>query len=527
MNDNDRRADSVCEMQSDMKHRREPRATRRSRRAAVLLVVLVVIVLLALGAYTFSETMISESQAVAMHGRKVESRVLADSGVQYAAALSQQRYDVAGEDIFDNPARFQDVLLADDDVARGRGRFSVFSPPTNNIPSQAIRFGLTDESSKLNLNLLIERVLADNLDEEAARAILLRLPGMTVETADAMLDWLDPDELTRRYGAETEYYSGLSPPRAAKNGPLDTLDELLYVRGVTVELLDGKDSNRNGIVDPHENDVFYHEAARRTDARERGWRSLLTVHSRESNLRRDGRQKINVNQKSLETLFEQVALEFGDDVANFVVEFRQQQQANAASSGNAAGSIDQLGRIESIFDLIGSSAAADGDRSTAESPWTDDPSDLRDYLPDFLDALTTYEGLSRDGRININSAPRELLLGVPGMTERLADTIIAARYRQVSGAFGFRATTAWLLTEGHVDVAKMRQLDRYITARGDVFSGQFIGYFDAGETITRLEAVIDGTFEVPRVVSIQDLSDLGPGVTRRQLKRERNGVSTP
>ena len=506
----------------------ESRPCRRPRQASVLLVVLVVIVLLALGAYTFSETMISEYQAVAMHGRKVESRVLADSGVQYVAAMLQQRFDFASEDVFDNPVQLQDVLLTKSDVARGRGRFSVVAPRMSSESSQSIRFGLTDESGKLNLNTLAERVLVDQLNEEESRAILLQLPGMTVETADATLDWLDPDDMPRQYGAETEYYSRLSPAYVAKNGPLDSLDELLQVRGITPDLLNGKDANRNGLVDPHENDVLYRASNDGgADAQERGWRPWLTVHSRESKVRRDGRRKINVNQPSVDNLFEEVSLEFGDDLAEFVVAFRKQKRASASAVGP-----DETGRIESIYDLIGSAFAADGDSPAWESPWTIDPSDMRTYLPNVLDALTTHHGSSREGRININLAPREVLLGVPGIDESLADVIIAAQPWRSSGApvdtkVNPRATTAWLLIEGHVDVAKMRRLDRYIAARGDVYSGQIIGYFDAGETVTRLEVVIDATYEVPRVVSLQDLTDLGPGVSRRQLKPNRMGVFRP
>lgn len=503
----------------------QPTLRKRPRRASVLLVVLVVIVLLALGAYTFSETMISEFQAVTMHGRKVESRVLADSGVQYAAAMLQQRFDFAGEGVFDNPTQLRDVLLIESDVARGRGRFSVFSRRERGGSPQAIRFGLTDESGKLNLNTLAERILADQLREEEARAILLQLPGMTVETADATLDWLDADDLPRQYGAETEYYSRLSPVYTAKNGPLDTLDELLLVRGVTPELLHGKDANRNGLIDPGENDAIQRTTGDRGErAPDLGWRSLLTVRSRESIVRHDGRRKINVNQPSLEKLFDEVSSEFGDDLAEFIVASRRQRQAAAATATGPAGT----GRIESIYDLIGAAFAADGDIPAWESPWTTESGDMRNYLPNVLDALTTHDGSSRDGRININLAPRDVLLGVPGITQPLADTIIAAQQWQSTGAPARgkpdpRSTTAWLLIEGHVDVAKMRQLDRYISARGDVYSGQVIGYFDAGETVTRLEAVIDATFDVPRVVSLQDLTDFGPGVTRAQLKQDRSG----
>ena len=77
------------------------------------------------------------------------------------------------------------------------------------------------------------------------------LPGMTEDVADAILDWMDEDDEVRDYGAEASYYQGLSPPYRP-NGPLDTVEELLLVRGVTPQLMFGSDTNRNGMVDVHE-----------------------------------------------------------------------------------------------------------------------------------------------------------------------------------------------------------------------------------------------------------------------------------
>ena len=48
-------------------------------------------------------------------------------------------------------------------------------------------------------------------------------------------------------GAEIEYYSTVG--YSCKNGPLDTIEELLQVRGMTPELLFGADLNRNGVID--------------------------------------------------------------------------------------------------------------------------------------------------------------------------------------------------------------------------------------------------------------------------------------
>lgn len=491
---------------------------RCRRRGAVLLVVLVVIVLLALGAYTFSETMISEREAVAMHGRKVASRVAADSGMQFVAAFVGERGSI-NESFLDNPQRLRNVFVSDSDFERGRSRFSVVAPRERDPTYQRIRFGVVEESSKLNLNAVIRRVVEDELAEDEARAILMRVPLLTRETADAILDWIDEDDLPRRYGAETEFYSRLPTPYQAKNGPLDTLDELLLVRGVTQEILFGEDANRNGLLDPNENDGDRSLPPDDADnVLSRGLFAMLTVHSRESNLRPDGRPKINVNQGSLQNLFKEISAEFGDDAAEFILAFRQ--QGADTSVGDASKNRDAPAKtrhINSLYELMGTEFRGEESGAAWKSPWSAEGNDLKKLLPELLNTLTTHGGPFIEGRININRARREVLLTVPEVDERLADLIIASQVGSSETVGGPRSITAWLLLDGHVDMAKMQQLDRYITARGDVYRAQVLGYFDAGETVTRIEAIIDATYRMPRIAALQDLTDLGAGHTRQQL----------
>ncbi len=66
-----------------------------------------------------------------------------------------------------------------------------------------------------------------------ARELLMALPGMTEDVADAILDFVDEDDEPREYGAERDYYMSLSTPYAPINGPLQSIEQLLLVRGVT------------------------------------------------------------------------------------------------------------------------------------------------------------------------------------------------------------------------------------------------------------------------------------------------------
>ena len=184
-----------------------------------------------------------------------------------------------------------------------------------------------------------------------------------------------------------------------------------------------------------------------------------------------------------------------------------------------------------MYELIGITVTANeegpetGDETyTYESPWAGEPGSMASYLPESAwMCLSVSDDPYIEGRINVNQARREVLLGVPGMTEELVDEILAAR--AVDSKTGEpspelqeqRATAGWLVTEGLVELETMRLLDPFLTSRGAVFRMQVIGHFDAGGPFTRLEAVIDATGELPKVTFARDLTQLGKGYSYQVL----------
>lgn len=574
--------------QHNSTHRRQQKASvaglAAPRRGSVLLMVLVVVVLLSLGAYTFSELMLVEAESTAAYGKQVEARTFADSGVEYVAGLLGDKGDRNPAALYHNPGVFQGINMRQGLGAKGVGRFSVVAPVEADTSSQAVRFGLIDESAKLNLNMLT-RI---NLDEAQQQLLLLNLPEMTEEIADAMLDWLDQDDNMRQFGAESDYYLGMSPPYEAKNGPIDSLDELLKVAGVTPWLLFGEDANRNGLLDPNENDGDLHPPFDNQDGYlQHGWSAFLTVNSRETNRRLNGKKKININQAALSTLYDAIAKELDEDTAAFIVAYRiagtqsgtntnsnnnqnnsgnnnqnssgnnsqgggnnnnsggnnnnsggsnnnsntLQQAASAVGSAAAAASGGQVTRggidltqggqvnLKSLYELIGATARVpvNGVTTTLTSPWPDDQSQISSYIPTLMDMFTINNQEFIEGRVNISEARREVLMGVPGMVEELADAIVASQSMGDSLDGSDRTSTAWLYADGLVDLQTLRSLDPYITSRGDVFRMQVIGYFDGGGPAARIEAIIDSTQTPPQIVFIRDLTDLGRGYSPRLL----------
>ncbi len=90
--------------------------------------------------------------------------------------------------------------------------------------------GLEDEERKLNLNKSSVELLRNFL-----RACGVKT-NEAVEIADAILDWRDEDDRERDNGAEGTFYRGLEQAYDCKDGPFESVEELLLVKGITPAL---------------------------------------------------------------------------------------------------------------------------------------------------------------------------------------------------------------------------------------------------------------------------------------------------
>ena len=109
------------------------------------------------------------------------------------------------------------------------------------------------------------------------------------------LDWRDADSNPRgeAAGTEGEYYRNLDKPYRVKNGPFDTVEELLLVQGVTPRILFGEDHDRNGLLTPNEDDEDDTFPPDNADGLlNRGLFPYLTVFSYEDNVSNDNKPRI-------------------------------------------------------------------------------------------------------------------------------------------------------------------------------------------------------------------------------------------
>jgi len=499
----------------------------------ILLVVLVVVAMLSLAALTFAELMMAERQAAEMSVRQAQARAAAESGIEMARMFLAQDPQTALEagGSYDNAACFRGVVVDERLRSGGRSRCTIVSPATVEGASSAIRFGLEDESTKLNLNALLA---ADKSVPDGARQVLMGLPGMTEYIADAILDWLDEDEEPREFGAELEAYASLAIPYAPRNGPIDSIEELLLVQGVTPGLLFGLDTNHNGVVDAAEQ---ANEALLGVDnsdgSMSRGWAAYLTLYSLEANVQPDGSPRINVAQSDLKTLYDELSQTVGQEWATFIVAYRQNGPYTppAGSTVNyvTSGEIDlekaanSKGNLKTVLDLIGKPVQVtfkgQKDPAVLQTPFPEDPIQMGLYLPKLMDTLTVNTAKVIPARININQAPQAVISGIPGMSPEIVEQILAGREPNPAKMNDSQRHETWLLSQGIVTLDQMKLIMPFVSGGGSVYRVQSVGYSDEGGPYARIEAVLDASAsgKPPRVIFWRDISHLGRGYSLETL----------
>ena len=193
----------------------------RERGIALLMVIWIFMVLSVLSAQ-FSRAMRDDAVATQNLAEEIQARGVALAGINQAIyRLLQARQRVEASDPEAVPVDAPAPWLPD-----GTWHEESYWGGTYGVR-------MIDEGGKISLNRADEALLRKvfetlGLDADAQE-----------EVVDAILDWRDPDDLHRLHGAENEYYQKLPEPYRAKNGPFDSVDELLQVRGITRELFLG------------------------------------------------------------------------------------------------------------------------------------------------------------------------------------------------------------------------------------------------------------------------------------------------
>ncbi|MBD3265626.1 hypothetical protein GF373_03065 [bacterium] len=376
--------------------------------------------------------------------QSIKAELLAEAGIYKTIAdlvldKEESMSDNATETWYDNQEANFDVPLGD-------GVYRIYHPNAAEVNS--IRYGAWDECSKLNMNT-------------ATREMLLRLPQADPEIIDPLLDWRDEDENPREFGAEDEYYQSLEEPFITKNALFDTVDELMLVKNMTVSILYGEDLNINGILDANENDGEQNYPIDNGDGQlDRGWHPYITCYSYETNEDSMGESRVNVNSANNNELRNALSETLSNNDINAIVEARDEEE------------------FESIADVW----AVDGIS--------------RDEFKKIADKITVSDEDQLQGRVNINTAPSQVLQCLLGEeNQEIVEAII--EYRQSSeGPF---ESIGQLLDVDGINQNQFSQMANSICTKSSVFSIRAAGYIEESKTYKEVYAIVDRGEDPPKI----------------------------
>ena len=219
-----------------MTHRaagREAKPPSEEKSGFALIAVLLVLAMLGVIGAEFAYSMRLEASAVRAMKEGIAATHLAE------AAVEQAIREIAADTAY--------VALADD------GQLTFYTRdrlPVPRLPRSRVALGggqfsyrITDEEARINLNTSPP----DRVDRLLQALGLSKIDRDVIN--DSLQDWRDPNEEHRLNGAESDdYYLKLEVPYRSRNANLESVTELLQIRGVTPAVFHGADG-QPGLVD--------------------------------------------------------------------------------------------------------------------------------------------------------------------------------------------------------------------------------------------------------------------------------------
>jgi general secretion pathway protein K len=200
----------------------ESRLVPDRERGAILIVVLWVILAVSLLAISFSASIRTEVDAARNVVEQKQAYYLARAGIEYAV------YEVleVQSAFYQSERGVQQDLDVMPDVMRGL--------VTLRLSGGTAVVEIGDETGKINVNQVPDHLIFNLL-------IMIGVESSQADViTDSIMDWIDPDDFVRGYGAESAYYQSLDPPYFARNSFFEVPEELLLIQGVTPAIYYGK-----------------------------------------------------------------------------------------------------------------------------------------------------------------------------------------------------------------------------------------------------------------------------------------------
>lgn len=404
----------------------------------------------------------------------LEAEMLAEAGLYRAIGELVTDRDLFGSDSLSEPWNNSSSMFLD--VGMGTGTYRLSHPNLQEPGSE--QYGAMDESGKLNINI-------------ATREQLLQLPGMTPEIADALIDWRDENETPEPFGAEAEYYAQLEEPYLPKNANFDSVEELLLVRDITVELLYGEDINTNGLLDINENDgAETFPGDNMDDQLNMGWYPFITCYSHSPNTDQNGIERTNINSADEEMLQDMLGDYLDEEAIARIVQARDDEEFESLP--------DLLSREVSLDDDDNNNGGGGGGRGGGNNNNNASENVLsREELRQVIDLITVSDESDLVGRVNLNTAPETVLNCLLPEQEDLVARILDYRDSD-EGPFDERGEFF------EIDEISDQALGTLITqaeTKSNVFSIRARGTLVNDNAIKILHAIVDRRPDPPKIRS--------------------------
>lgn len=470
--------------------------TSTRRRGAAFIVALLVVTLLAGVVLIFARGMNSSAGASRVEVSQTQATWIA------RGALEAIRGELAEKIALDEVPRLDVVGVQAEPMGDGLywviGRNLETGEP--GVGAEEVAFRLVGEAGKFNVNQLVAALDSQSRPRFGTISQAIeRLPNVTSEMVTAITaeNGRISQAINGVQGESEADEENIQDPETVKaTYSIHTVDQLALLSGFSSELLDGEDLNRNGVLDPNEDDGDASPPTDNADGRlDFGLREYLTVHSVERLTANDGSTRVNINQ-----------------------------------AGQGLGPILEEITSEDRFDELVS---------------TIPPSRPYSNLPDFFvrSQITAEEfALIHDkitveptefqrvaGRIDIYQASAEVIDAIPSVNIEPGDGARIVAARPVLDPGEEPGDFAWLAQV--LSREKIESIGVIFTHRSLQFSADVVAVSADGKGFSRLrymldcEPVVIGDAELPQVVYVQDLTALGWPLDPAILADLRQGMS--
>jgi general secretion pathway protein K len=217
----------------------------RQKQGSALIIVLWIVIILSIIVASFSFEAHIQSRITSFYRKRDKADAIALSGIQVARLLIAKSKKInpnmSDEEVISLSIEKEDDIWFSDAKNLSMNNSVVVE---QEIAGGTLRLHITSERSRRNVNRLKtedwERIFElTNVPED-----------MWPELIDSFSDWVDKDGISRIDGAESDdYYMTLDTPYEGRNGYLDSVGELLLIKGFSRALVYG------GVMPDSEGDI--------------------------------------------------------------------------------------------------------------------------------------------------------------------------------------------------------------------------------------------------------------------------------